>query len=69
MIIKEVSKDFWRLETGTGDERLIWYGHSRTEVRSKFMKWIRDNNNNTIGEVTRRRCTPTRVASHLAHLE
>ena len=44
MIIKEVSKDFWRLETGTGDERLIWYGHSRTEVRSKFMKWIRDNN-------------------------
>ena len=67
MIIKEVSKDFWRLETGTGDERLIWYGHSKTEVENKFNKWARDNK--AMGEVTRRRCTPIRVASHLAHLE
>lgn len=66
-LVKEVSEDFWRLEIGSGDDRLVWYGLSKKDVENKFAAWTR--NSKAMGETTRRRCTPTRVASHLAHLE
>jgi len=42
MVVRRVSEDFWRLELKSGDDRLIWYAPSRTEVRSKFTRWARD---------------------------
>ncbi len=66
MIIKRVSEDFWRLELKAQDGRLIWYGPSRTEVRSKFNRWARDKKMNRISSHTP---TPTRVDNHFAHLE
>ena len=66
MLIKKVSEDFWRLELGSGDSKLIWYGPSRVEVRNKFNKWARDKE---MEKITTHTPTPTRVANHLAHLD
>ena len=52
MIIKRVSEDFWRLELKAQDGRLIWYGPSKTEVRSKFNRWARDKKMDRISSRT-----------------
>jgi len=66
MIIKEISKDFWRLELRRGEDKLIWYAPTRTEVRGKYHQWMRDKKFSSTNLQTPQ---PTIVAGSVAHLE
>jgi hypothetical protein len=66
MIITKVSKDFWRLELRSGDDKLIWYAPTRTEVRGKYQRWARDKKLDKINSETPQ---PTIAADSVAHLE
>ncbi len=66
MIIKKVSKNFWRLELRSGDARLIWYAPTRTEVRGKYQRWMRDKK---LGKINLQTPQPTIAADAVAHLE
>jgi hypothetical protein len=66
MIIKKVSENFWRLESRSGDDRLIWYAPTRTEVRGKHQRWMRDKELDKINSKTPR---PTIATESVAHLE
>ena len=66
MIIKEISKDFWRLELRRGEDKLIWYAPTRTEVRGKYHQWMRDKKFSSNNLQTPQ---PTIVTGSVAHLE
>jgi hypothetical protein len=41
-LVKEVSEDFWRLEIGSGDDRLVWYGLSKKDVEKPDLRTINE---------------------------
>jgi len=66
MVIKKVSDDFYRLELQMKDDRLVWYGSSRTDVKGKYHQWMREIKN---GKERSTSATPTTVNKAIAHLE
>jgi len=66
MIVKEISKDFWRLELRYGEDRLIWYAPTRAEVRGKYHQWAHDKKFSSTNLQTPH---PTIAADSVAYLE
>ncbi len=66
MMIKKVSDDFYRLELRMKDDRLLWYGSSRTDVKGKYHQWMQEIK---YGKERNTSVTPTRAVKEIAHLE
>ena len=66
MIIKEISKDFWRLELRSSDGNLIWYAPTKEEAQGKHRRWMRDKE---LDRVNLKTPQPTIAADNVAHLE